>query len=148
MTDTGTRESGDRLEVSIYQLAPDDTFKKNRTDGAGWDWSWANVKRDWMDETSSKFAYRCLPLAIANQIGWWILQPDRLRCGRGAATPTTAGFGSASIPPWPVVELDNQPLRLRHHHLEDAVFISHQAGGIAAAGWWPGQLLQARGAAA
>ncbi|KSV64632.1 hypothetical protein N182_36450 [Sinorhizobium sp. GL2] len=28
------------------------------------------LERDWMDETPSRFAYRCLPLAIANQMGW------------------------------------------------------------------------------
>ena len=32
-------------------------------------------RRDWMDETPSRFAYRCLPLAFANQIGWEILCP-------------------------------------------------------------------------
>ena len=32
-------------------------------------------RRDWMDDTPDRFAYRCLPLAIANQIGWEILCP-------------------------------------------------------------------------
>src|SRR5258708_29893587 len=30
-------------------------------------------ERDWMDQTPSKFAYRCLPLAVANQHGWELL---------------------------------------------------------------------------
>lgn len=30
-------------------------------------------QRDWMDNTAQKFAYRCLPLLIANQAGWHIL---------------------------------------------------------------------------
>jgi len=32
----------------------------------------APVNRDWMDESDHRFAYRCLPLAIANQAGWLI----------------------------------------------------------------------------
>jgi hypothetical protein len=30
----------------------------------------APARRAWMDETASQFAYRCLPLVIANQSGW------------------------------------------------------------------------------
>lgn len=33
------------------------------------------VTRKWMDETDRRFAYRCLPLTIANQSGWWIPCP-------------------------------------------------------------------------
>jgi len=29
--------------------------------------------RKWMDDTQQKFAYRCLPMVIANQFGWEIL---------------------------------------------------------------------------
>lgn len=32
-------------------------------------------KRDWMEETRDRFAYRCLPLTIANQSGWDLLCP-------------------------------------------------------------------------
>jgi hypothetical protein len=35
----------------------------------------APVARDWMDATPERFAYRCLPLAIANQAGWIVLNP-------------------------------------------------------------------------
>ncbi|MCP3904362.1 MAG: hypothetical protein GY715_12095 [Planctomycetes bacterium] len=31
--------------------------------------------RAWMDRTSDRFAYRCLPLVIANQLGWDVLCP-------------------------------------------------------------------------
>jgi hypothetical protein len=64
-----------RLEVEIYQIGDDMTFKKNRTDGTGWEWCWADWQRDWMDATPSRFAYRCLPLTIVNQTGWWIKNP-------------------------------------------------------------------------
>ena len=33
----------------------------------------APVERDWMDNTGGAFAYRCLPLNIANAHGWLIL---------------------------------------------------------------------------
>ncbi|MFO0936466.1 MAG: DUF6065 family protein [Gemmataceae bacterium] len=33
----------------------------------------APVDRAWMDQTGSRFAYRCLPLNIANQNGWQLL---------------------------------------------------------------------------
>ncbi|MDR3507935.1 MAG: DUF6065 family protein, partial [Caulobacteraceae bacterium] len=31
--------------------------------------------RGWMDDTPESFAYRCLPLNIANAHGWEILNP-------------------------------------------------------------------------
>ncbi len=35
----------------------------------------APVDRDWMDASPQRFAYRCLPLAIANQAGWFLHSP-------------------------------------------------------------------------
>jgi len=35
----------------------------------------ASQRRDWMDDTPESFAYRCLPLNIANAHGWEILSP-------------------------------------------------------------------------
>jgi hypothetical protein len=35
----------------------------------------APVERDWMDRSPQRFAYRCLPLAIANRAGWIIRNP-------------------------------------------------------------------------
>jgi hypothetical protein len=32
-------------------------------------------KRTWMDETNERYAYRCLPLSIANSHGWELLSP-------------------------------------------------------------------------
>src|SRR5579871_2478076 len=31
------------------------------------------LTRDWMDRTPQRYAYRCLPMVIANQAGWLIL---------------------------------------------------------------------------
>lgn len=39
----------------------------------------APSRREWMDQTGNKFAYRCLPLVIANQSGWFILNMHRIR---------------------------------------------------------------------
>ena len=36
----------------------------------------APVEREWMDSTGERFAYRCLPLNIANAHGWEILCPS------------------------------------------------------------------------
>jgi LPS sulfotransferase NodH len=38
----------------------------------------APVDRDWMNAISNRFAYRCLPMLIANQAGWFILNPHRI----------------------------------------------------------------------
>src|SRR6516164_748572 len=82
-----------RLEVEIYQITDDAVMKQNRTDGSGWEWGWADWQRDWMDATPSRFAYRCLPLTIANQTGWWIKNPVGFTAvWRGRTTPGSIDF--------------------------------------------------------
>ncbi len=39
----------------------------------------AGSSRAWMSATGNRFAYRCLPLLIANQAGWFILNSHALR---------------------------------------------------------------------
>ena len=34
-----------------------------------------NMQRDWMHQSYKKFAYKCLPLGIANQYGWQVISP-------------------------------------------------------------------------
>jgi len=46
-----------------------------RMSDEGWVVVPASSKRSWMDETNGH-AYRCLPLVIANQMGWVILSPS------------------------------------------------------------------------
>lgn len=41
----------------------------------GWTIEPAQPRRDWMDQTTEKFAYRCLPLTMANQAGWVVGSP-------------------------------------------------------------------------
>jgi hypothetical protein len=64
-----------RLEITIYQIGEDAVMRRNRDDGTGWDWCWAEWQREWMEATPSRFAYRCLPLTIANQTGLWVKNP-------------------------------------------------------------------------
>jgi hypothetical protein len=35
-----------------------------------------SIKRDWMDETFDRHAYRCFPVSIANMLGWYISFPE------------------------------------------------------------------------
>jgi len=39
----------------------------------------SSVKRDWMNELKDKFAYRCLPMNIANQCSWSVLCPSDIK---------------------------------------------------------------------
>ena len=64
-----------RPTLTIYQLIGDELFRNRRSDGTGWSWRWAEWQRPWMDASPGKFAYRCLPLTIANQTGWWLDNP-------------------------------------------------------------------------
>jgi hypothetical protein len=34
------------------------------------------LKRDWMKETPDSYAYRCTPMNVANQYGWYVLCPE------------------------------------------------------------------------
>ena len=35
----------------------------------------ATPRREWMDQTDQRYAYRCLPLTVGNQFGWEMLCP-------------------------------------------------------------------------
>ncbi|WP_421854059.1 DUF6065 family protein [Oricola sp.] len=37
----------------------------------------ARASRQWMDDTNQRFAYRCLPLSIANAMGWELLLSEK-----------------------------------------------------------------------
>jgi hypothetical protein len=41
----------------------------------------APFERDWMDASDQRFAYRCLPLNIANAYGWELLTPSGFTAG-------------------------------------------------------------------
>jgi len=55
----------------------------------------ASAKRDWMDKAPESFAYRCLPLNIANSHGWELLNP----CAFDACWNGHADVGAVTIRP-------------------------------------------------
>ena len=100
-----------KLEIEIYQIAHDAMLKKNRSDGTGWDWCWADWQRDWMDATPNRYAYRCLPLTITNQTGWWIRNPVGFTAAwSGRPEPGTHRIPSSTRPAGSG-GLDQQPVR-------------------------------------
>jgi hypothetical protein len=54
----------DKLQITAYEVVEDPMRLQS-----------AQRSRQWMDETVDRFAYRCLPVALANQVGWDILCP-------------------------------------------------------------------------
>lgn len=57
-----------RMWLKAYSLGSTD----------GWSIEPAPIKRQWMDATYEKNAYRCLPLVAANQAGWVVRCPANL----------------------------------------------------------------------
>jgi hypothetical protein len=53
------------IELTAYRVSTIDN----------WTLTPAPPRRDWMDQTREKFAYRCLPLVMANHAGWIITSP-------------------------------------------------------------------------
>jgi hypothetical protein len=57
--------------------------------------------REWMNDTESRFANRCLPLLIANQSGWAILNPQGFRAtwdGRDHQDGITLEWDEPNLP--------------------------------------------------
>ena len=56
-------------------------------------------KRNWMDSTSDKFAYRCLPMSIVNQSSWDVLCPAKIEAywnGNNSTTDVTVNYPNGS----------------------------------------------------
>lgn len=68
----------------------------------------AAARRAWMDATPESFAYRCLPLAIANSHGWELLSP----CGFEAVWNGGATVGDVSIHVDAGTKVDDAPVAL------------------------------------
>ena len=54
----------EKLEITAYEIMENPPSIRT-----------ADRKREWMDDTQDRFAYRCLPLSIANQTGWEVMCP-------------------------------------------------------------------------
>ncbi|MFI1889310.1 DUF6065 family protein [Streptomyces jumonjinensis] len=50
----------------------------------------APVQRNWWDAAPLRYAYRCLPLLMANQNGWWILNDNTFTVRWNGGTSTAA----------------------------------------------------------
>ena len=73
MTEQSTQlEAGDQ-KIIAYRHA----------ESEGWSLEPASLKRDWMDASTGKFAYRCLPLVMANQSGWVVRAPGTVGANWG-----------------------------------------------------------------
>lgn len=68
----------------------------------------APATRAWMDDTPEAFAYRCLPLNIANAHGWEVLSP----CGFDAIWNGEAGVDAITIRPDPGAQPERVPVSL------------------------------------
>jgi hypothetical protein len=75
----------------------------------------APVERDWMDATNQRFAYRCLPLNIANAYGWEIL------CNAGFLAMWWGGEGLDSI----VIEPDPGTIAPAISHFGHGILTFH-----------------------
>lgn len=54
----------------------------------------SRIKRDWMDETYNKHAYQCMPMTVANVMGWeLILEEDLVVKWDGGNTPVSVISG-------------------------------------------------------
>jgi hypothetical protein len=68
----------------------------------------APATRAWMDDTPESFAYRCLPLNIANAHGWEVLSP----CAFDAIWNGEAGVDAVTILPEPGAKPERVPVSL------------------------------------
>ena len=85
----------------------------------------APVERPWMEATDQRFAYRCLPLNIANASGWEILCPSAFTAawdgGKGIESIQVRAEGEA---PAPAISHFMQ----RHFDVPRPLPVSHRAG--------------------
>ncbi|GLY29861.1 DUF6065 family protein [Kineosporia sp. NBRC 101731] len=63
----------------------------------------AERDRDWISQTDHRFAKRCLPLMLANQSGWWILNRSSFRAvwnGRNGRDDLVLSTAAGAEPGW------------------------------------------------
>src|SRR5262245_15593722 len=114
----------------------------------------APVEREWMEATNERFAYRCLPLNIANAFGWEILCPSafiaiwsggagldavRIQASGPARAPVSSHFGHGTLTFHIPCLFRTEPgqarhcsTRRRHRNRLDAVHLHHELGVHAA----------------
>jgi hypothetical protein len=75
--------------------------------------------REWMDATGEHFAYRCLPLTIANTHGWEILCPSSIE------VTWSGGPGLGAMKVAPLDEPDGAPPAFAASHFGSGVLTFH-----------------------
>lgn len=92
---SGTTSAINELALIAYRIGPSTPMRLVP----------APSGRAWMHATVDHFAERCLPLLIANQSGWWVLNSHPLRFtwsgGSDMASITIEHLGG--LPPYPAV---------------------------------------------
>jgi hypothetical protein len=89
----GTMDMEDGQKIIAYHVSPD--LKMPLVP--------ASSERAWMDATRQRFAYRCLPLLMGNQHGWWILNNNKCKViwdGTDNVEGTRIKFARDAKPPY------------------------------------------------
>jgi hypothetical protein len=80
----------------------------------------ASRTREWMDKTPGAFAYHCLPLIMANSLGWFIINDIPCEMEWDGTEP------SSGLKVWPLEELnDNQKHLMPTSHFGSGVVTFH-----------------------
>jgi hypothetical protein len=76
------------------------------------------AKRNWMNQTKDKFAYKCLPLTIANQYGYAVLSPADF-------TIDWWGGSSGESVDFEITSDDEHMANYFHHYFGEGTFTIH-----------------------
>jgi len=80
----------------------------------------ASRTREWMDQTPAAFAYHCLPLVMANSLGWFVLNDVPCEMEWDGTEP------SSGLKVWPTEELtENEKYFLPSSHFGSGVVTFH-----------------------
>ena len=101
--------------VETATAAPAQSLIAYAIDGSAFDIRPAPHERPWMDATPGRYAYRCLPLNIANAHGWEIL------CPNGFAVGWTGGPGLDAV----VIQPDGGGPAPAISHFGQGIFTFH-----------------------
>lgn len=104
---------GDSAKTATASAMPSLSLIAHRLNPVGMPMVVGTSTRAWMDATPNRFAYRCLPMVIANQAGWYVLTEHavtvtwdgspkieglRVECLAGAPPcPAISTFGSGIL---------------------------------------------------
>ena len=88
-------------------------------------------RRRWMDETHHRYAYRCLPLTIANAMGWEIRFPADVSGRVERRERSLRRQGGKRRPVWRPEQLANVAFRPRRLDVSYRLSVPNRSGGCA-----------------